>query len=366
MKIAVMIGTRPEIIKLSRILFELDKYTELIIIHTGQNYNFTLNEIFFNEMEIRTPDYFLSVVGKNLGETIGNIISKSYDILQKINPDALLIYGDTNSCLSAYSAKRLKIPIFHMEAGNRCHNKQVPEEINRKIIDHISDINMVHSEHARHYLISEGIDPQLIIKTGSPMKEVLTYYNDRIKNSDILTKLNLTEKEYFVLSTHREENVDNEKNLLTLFDSINKVAEHYNRRIIFSCHPRTQKKINEIKLNLLIEIMEPIGFFDYCKLQQNALCVLSDSGTITEESTILGFPAIMLRKEHERPEGEGNIIMSGLESENIIDSINISVNQKLPKSINDYNVDNVSQQVVKIIVSYTEYINRVVWKKDVQ
>jgi len=373
MKVLTIIGTRPEIIKLALTIQELDKYVDQVLVHTGQNYDYELNEIFFKELGIRKPDYFLDAVGENVAQTIGNIISKSDEVMEREKPDAVLIYGDTNSCLSVISAKRRQIPIFHMEAGNRCFDQRVPEEINRKIVDHTSDINMTLTEHARRYLIVEGIRPETIIKTGSSMKEMLIKYQSKIDEAEILAKLGLSEKGYFVLSAHREENIDYPENFDNLLSSLNTIAEKYNKPIIFSTHPRTLKKIESRKnsgLNELIQIHKPFGFFDYLKLQLNSYCVISDSGTITEESSIMGFPAITIRNAHERPEGmdEGVLIMSGLEPESVILAIETTVgqfeNNKKPFSIvKDYDVDNVSKKVVKIILSYTGYVNRTVWKK---
>ena len=356
-----IVGTRPEIIKLSRVMAELDKYTNHILVHTGQNYDFELNEVFFKDLGVRKPNYFLNAVGANTAETIGNIISKSDEIFEKEKPDAILLYGDTNSCLSVISAKRRQIPIFHMEAGNRSFDQRVPEELNRKIVDHLSDINMPLTEQARDYLISEGIRPETVIKTGSCMKEILEFYNNDINSSEILNKLKLLEKNYFIVSTHREENVDYPENLISLLNSLNSVAEEYKLPIIVSTHPRTQNRINslesKVKINDLITFLKPLGFFDYIKLQLNAKCVISDSGTITEESSILSFPAIMIRAAHERPEGmdEGTVIMSGITSDRILESLKVVISQHENKStsikiINDYNVDNVSINVVRIIL----------------
>ncbi len=370
-----IVGTRPEIIKLSRVMAELDKNVEHILVHTGQNYDFELNEIFFKDLGVRKPDYFLNAVGKTTAETIGNILIKSDEIFEKINPDAVLLYGDTNSCLSVISAKRRQIPIFHMEAGNRCFDQRVPEELNRKIVDHLSDINMPLTEQARDYLIKEGIRPETIIKTGSCMKEILTFYKEKIDNCDIIERLKLKKSKYFIVSIHREENVDYPENLKKLVDSLNALAEKYNYPVIVSTHPRTQKRLddikNEINLNPLVKYIKPMGFFDYIALQINACCVISDSGTITEESSILNFPAIMIRMAHERPEGmdEGTVIMSGIERNRVLEAVNIMVEQNNQKSntiriINDYNVDNVSIKVVRIILSYIDFVNRTVWKKD--
>jgi len=368
MKVMTIVGTRPEIIKLSTVIPELDKYTEHILVHTGQNYDYELNEIFFEGMGIRKPDIFMNAAGENPAETIGNVIKISDELFKEHKPDALLIYGDTNSCLAVISAKRNKIPVFHMEAGNRCFDQRVPEEINRKIVDHLSDINMTITEHARRYLLREGIAPETVIKIGSSMKEVLEKNKGSIENSKVLEELGLKPKEYFVLSAHREENLDNSKNLNALVDSINAVAQKYNFPIIFSTHPRTQKKIDagDIKFNPLVRIMKPLGFADYIKLQQNAFCVISDSGTITEESSLLGFPAITVRQAHERPEGmdEGTVIMSGLEKESVLDSINVVTSQNIRmRVVDDYNNDILAAKVVRIILSYTGYINRIVWKR---
>ena len=370
-KIMTIVGTRPEIIKLSRVIAELEKYTEHILVHSGQNYDYELNEVFFQDMGIKKPDYFLNAAAENAAETIANVISKSDKILDEVKPDALLLYGDTNSCLSVISAKRRKIPIFHMEAGNRCFDQRVPEEINRKIVDQLSDINMTLTEHARRYLIDEGIRPETIIKVGSSMLEVLNYHKQDIENSNILEKLQLQKKDFFIVSVHREENVDSEQNFNDLLDSLNKIAQTYNKRVIVSTHPRTRKKLETLEerdFSPLIEFMRPLGFFDYIALQQNSYCAVSDSGTITEESSLLQFPAITIRQAHERPEGmdEGTLIMSGLKSDDIINAIDIVVEQSKETPMNivrDYDTDNVSKKVVRIIVSYIDYINRTVWKK---
>lgn len=375
LKVMTIVGTRPEIIKLSRVMAELDKYTEHIIVHTGQNFDYELNEIFFQELHIRKPDYFLNAAGKNTAETITNVILKSDQLMEQIKPDALLLYGDTNSCLSVISAKKRKIPIFHMEAGNRCFDQRVPEEINRKIVDHLSDINMPLSEHARRYLIAEGLRPETVIKTGSPMTEVLLYHLPEIEKNNILEKEGLKKGEYFIVSTHREENVDSEQNFSDLLNSLQAVVDKYQKKVIVSTHPRTRKKLETIGFvnkNPMIEFMKPFGFPEYIKLQQNAFCVISDSGTITEESSILHFPAITIRQAHERPEGmdEGTLIMTGLNSDRIVDSIEIVTSQHTEKgnsihSIPDYAADNVSKKVVRIILSYTDYINRTVWHKKI-
>lgn len=373
LKVVTIVGTRPEIIKLSRVIGELDLHMEHVLVHTGQNFDYELNEIFFQQLEVRKPDYFLEAAADTAARTIGNVIAKTDELLTQIQPDALLVLGDTNSCLAVIAAKRLKIPVFHMEAGNRCFDQRVPEETNRKIIDHISDINIVFSEHARSYLLAEGIRPETVIKTGSPIKEVLDYYLPKIEASDVLTRLGLEQKGYFVVSAHREENVDDERNFLDLLESLNAIACRYGKPVIVSTHPRTRKRLETLDtshLNALIRFLKPLGFFDYVKLQKNAFCVVSDSGTITEESTILCFPAITIRQAHERPEGmdETTVIMSGLNSENVLDSIEIATyhyadNVRPFKLVSDYDVDNVSKKVLRIILSYTDYINRTVWFK---
>lgn len=372
-KVMTIVGTRPEIIKLSRVIAELEKYTDHILVHSGQNYDYELSEVFFQEMGIRKPDFFLNAAGENAAETIGNVIIKSDELLAKVNPDAVLLYGDTNSCLSVISAKRRKVPVFHMEAGNRCFDQRVPEEINRKIVDQLSDINMTLTEHARRYLIAEGIRPETIIKTGSSMLEVLSHHKSQIDDSDILRRLGLEKKEFFIVSAHREENVDSEQNFNDLLASLNKIAETYRKRIIVSTHPRTRKKLETVDAKAfspLVELMKPLGFFDYIALQKNAYCAISDSGTITEESSILNFPAITIRQAHERPEGmdEGTLIMSGLKSDDILSAIDIVTSQWRENSnaihrVDDYGSDNVSKKVVRIIISYISYINRTVWKE---
>ena len=368
-----IVGTRPEIIKLSRVIHELDQHTRHILVHTGQNYDYELNQIFFQQLEIRKPDHFLDAAVENVGETIGNVIARSYEVMANEEPDALLLLGDTNSCLSAISAKRHKIPVFHMEAGNRCFDERVPEEINRRIVDHISDINMPYTEHARRYLLAEGIRPETIIKTGSPMKEILEHYLPQIEASDALTQMKLEPEKYFLVSAHREENVDNELNFKDLLESLNAIAEKYGIPIIVSTHPRTRKRLKGLgaeNMNGRIRFLKALGFFEYVKLEMNAFCVISDSGTITEESSILNFPAVTIRQAHERPEGmdEGTLIMCGLKAERIIESIEIvtsqcSRNSRYFKLVQDYDVDNISKKVLRILMSYTDYVNRVVWQK---
>ena len=365
MKVMTIVGTRPEIIKLACVIPELDKYTEHILVHTGQNYDYELNEIFFDGMGIRKPDVFMNAAGGDAAETIGNVIIKSDELIKEHKPDAVLLYGDTNSCLSVISAKRNKVPVFHMEAGNRCFDQRVPEEINRKVVDHLSDINMTITEHARRYLVAEGIPAETVIKIGSSMKEVLAKNKTSIDDSQVLSQLGLQEKEYFVLSAHREENIDSEENFNGLIESINAICETYDYPIIFSIHPRTQKLIdkNNIKLPEQVKMMKPLSFADYNKLQQNAYCVISDSGTITEEASLLGFPAITVRQAHERPEGmdEGTLVMTGLDKETILDAIKVVTSETMG-IVKDYDADKVSQKVVRIILSYTDYVNRTVWR----
>jgi len=370
--VLTLVGTRPEIIKLSQVIAELDRQARHVLVHSGQNYDYELNEIFFNELGIRKPDHFLNAVGESVAQTIGNVIARLDEVLEMEKPDAFLLLGDTNSCLGVIAAKRRKIPIFHMEAGNRCFDQRVPEEINRKIVDHASDINLTYTEHARRYLLAEGLKPETVIKTGSPMKEVLAAYKDKITGSDVLQRFELTGGCYFVVSAHREENIDSPSNFTALLDSINSIAEHYSLPVIFSTHPRTRKKLEEtpnLSTHSLVRFLKPLGFPDYVKLQSEARCVISDSGTITEESSILGFPAITIRQTHERPEGmdEGTLIMSGLKREAVLQAIDTITSQteeaSRPRIVGDYDVDNVSRKVVRIILSYIEYVNRTVWFK---
>lgn len=371
-KVMTIVGTRPEIIKLSEVIKELDKNTDHVLVHTGQNYDYELNELFFEQLDIRRPDYFLEAVKGTASETIGDIIAKADSIIDKIKPDAILIYGDTNSCLSVLPAKKRKVPIFHMEAGNRCFDQRVPEEVNRKIVDHLSDINMPLSEHARQYLISEGIKPETIIKTGSPMLEVLNANMEKILKSDILKKEELKAGEYILMSIHREENVDSKQNFDDLLETIEEISIKYKKSIIISTHPRTRKKLEEIgyqNKNNLIRFSKPYGFHEYNHLQLKAFCVISDSGTIAEEGSLMNLPAITIRQAHERPEGmdEGTLIMSGLKKDRVIEAIEIVTKQhskdRVMKIVKDYDVDNVSKKVLRIILSYTDYINRTVWHK---
>jgi UDP-N-acetylglucosamine 2-epimerase (non-hydrolysing) len=372
LKVMTILGTRPEIIRLSRVMAALDKYLTQVIVHTGQNYDYELNQVFFDDLEIRKPDYFLEAAGKSACETVGMIIAKIDKVLCEVQPDALLVLGDTNSCLAAYPAKRRKIPVFHMEAGNRCFDQRVPEEINRKIVDHISDINMPYSAISRDYLLREAIPPDRVIKTGSPMYEVLHHYMPKITASDVLTRLELTPEQFFVVSAHREENIDASEQFTKLVNVFNQLAEMHGQRIIVSTHPRTRNCIEGqgVKLNSLVELMKPLGFCDYVNLQIHARAVLSDSGTITEESSILNFPAVNIRNAHERPEGmeEGAVMMTGLEFNRIYEALKILENQKRGEQrslemIGDYKVPNVSEKIVRIILSYTDYVNRFVWHK---
>jgi len=374
LKVITVVGTRPEIIRLSRVIPEMDKYFDHKLIHTGQNFDYELNEIFFKQLKLRKPDIFLESAGSSSAETIGNVISKIDKTILQLKPNAILILGDTNSCMSAIAAKRRKVPIFHMEAGNRCFDERVPEEIIRKIIDHTADINLPYSDIARNFLIAEGIPPERIIKTGSPMKEILDFYSEEIISSSIIEKLDLTEYKYFLVSAHREENVDSENNLKKLIKTLNSIYEIYKLPIIVSTHPRTRKMLEKIDIetskNTDIKFMKPFGFLDYIKLQLKSYCVLSDSGTITEESSILNFPALNLREAHERPEGfeETSVMMVGLNPMRILSALEILKDQKRGDErdlqlVKDYDIGNLSKKIVRIIESYTDYVNRVVWKK---
>jgi UDP-N-acetyl-L-fucosamine synthase len=372
MRVITVVGTRPEIIRLSRTISKLDDFCEHILVHTGQNYDYELNEIFFKDLGVRKPDYFLNAAGKNAAETIGKVIIEVDNILDQVKPEAMLILGDTNSCLAVIPAKRRKIPIFHMEAGNRCFDQRVPEEINRKIIDHTADINLTYSTIAREYLLREGLQPDMVIKTGSPMNEVLFHHIDDIEKSNILRKLNLIEGKYFVVSAHREENIDSEINFEKLVDVLNNIAKKYNFPVIVSTHPRTQSRINEskVKFHKQVQLLKPLGFIDYNKLQLSSKVVLSDSGTVSEESSILNFPALNIREAHERPEAmeEASVMMVGLELERIFQAITLldkqpKGNKRLLRQVSDYSMSNVSSKVIRIIYSYTDYVNRVVWRK---
>lgn len=371
LKVMTIVGTRPEIIRLSEIIKKFDRYFNHILVHTGQNYDYSLNQQFFDELGLRNPDFYLNAVGANLGETMGNMIAKSYDLLVAEKPDALLILGDTNSALSAISAKRLHIPIFHMEAGNRCFDENLPEEINRRIVDHISDVNLPYTEHARRYLLSEGVRKEHIYVTGSPITEVLTKNLDNIQKSDVLERLGLEPQKYFILSSHREENIDNEENFFSLMNAINTLAETYKMPIIYSVHPRSQKMIAKrgFEFNPLVRKMEPFGFFDYNKLQKNAFCVISDSGTVPEEASIMNFPAISIRTSTERPESldKGNIVIGGITGKEILQAVQLTRDMYTGGEeiiqVPDYTDTNISSKVVKIIQSYTGIVNHVIWRK---
>lgn len=371
LKLMTIIGTRPEIIRLSAVIKCADKYFDHVLVHTGQNWDYALNEVFFKDLGLREPNYYLDSVGKDLGETMGNIIAKAYDIMQKEKPDAVLLLGDTNSALSAISAKRLKIPIFHMEAGNRCWDWNVSEMINRKIVDHISDINLPYTEHSRRYLLSEGIDGKTIFVTGSPMREVLRDHEEEIEKSDVLEKLGLEKNKYILLSSHREENIDNEENFMSLMSAINDIAEKYQMPVIYSTHPRSQKFIDKrnFKFHPLVKNLKPFGFIDYNKLQKNAYCVLSDSGTLSEESAMLGFAGVLIRTSTERPEvlDKGTVVIGGITDKTVEQALELAVSMRDNKEevvmAEDYADTNVSVKVVKIIQSYTDIVNRTVWGK---
>jgi UDP-N-acetylglucosamine 2-epimerase (non-hydrolysing) len=371
LKVMTVAGTRPEIIRLSRVLAKLDRYTDHVLVHTGQNYDYELNQIFFDELGLRAPDHFLNAVGSTVAETIGNIIARIDPLLDSVKPDALLVLGDTNSCLAVIAAKRRKIPIFHMEAGNRCFDQRVPEESNRKVVDHLADINLPYSDIAREYLLREGLPPDRVVKTGSPMGEVLAYYRPQIEASDILSRLSLEAEHYFVVSCHREENVDAPEQLGKLAAVLNGLAERYQERIIVSTHPRTRKRLSEVGIvfHSCVELMKPLGFPDYVCLQMNARVVLSDSGTISEESSILNFPALNIREAHERPEAmeEASVMLVGLDPERVFQALSILRGQargkpRLLHPVADYSHPNVSDKVLRLIVSYTDYVNRVVWR----
>ncbi|MCC3345960.1 non-hydrolyzing UDP-N-acetylglucosamine 2-epimerase [Psychrobacter sanguinis] len=372
LKLMTVVGTRPEIIRLSRVMQACDKYFDHILVHTGQNYDYELNEIFFNDLGIRRPDHFLNAAGATGAETIGNVIIGVDKILNEVQPEALLVLGDTNSCMAVLPAKRRKIPTFHMEAGNRCFDMRVPEEINRRIVDHTADINLTYSTIARDYLLAEGLSADLVIKTGSPMFEVLNHYKAKIEASNILNTLGLTENKYFIVSAHREENINSDQNFLDLVDMLNAVADKYQYPVIVSTHPRTRNRIEElnIEFNPLVQLLKPLGFSDYNKLQLSAKAALSDSGTINEESSILNFPALNLRQAHERPEGmeEASVMMVGLKADRILQGLEILEHQlrgteRTLRIVEDYSMPNVSEKVARIILSYTDYVNRVVWKK---
>lgn len=372
LKLMTILGTRPEIIKMSAIIKKSDKYFDHILVHTGQNYDYSLNEVFFEDLGLRKPDYYLAVVGENLGETMGNVLSKSYEILNKIQPDAIIVLGDTNSCLSVISAKRLKIPIFHMEAGNRCKDENLPEEVIRRIVDVTSDINLCYSEHARRYIIESGVKSEYTFVVGSPMAEVLKGCSNQIKGSKILNNLGLNVRKYILLSAHREENIDIENNFYSLMNSINTMAEVFNMPVIYSCHPRSRKNIEKsgFKFHNKVLLCDPFGFFDYNQLQKNAYCVVSDSGTLPEESSYFNFPAVSIRTSTERPEAveKGVFTIGSITSEQILQAVNLTVemheNGENSSDVADYSDDNVSLRVIKLIQSYTGIINKMIWKKN--
>ncbi|QWC95536.1 UDP-N-acetylglucosamine 2-epimerase (non-hydrolyzing) [Polynucleobacter paneuropaeus] len=374
-KVMTIVGTRPELIKMSRVIAEFDGNLNHILVHTGQNYDYELNQLFFDDLGLRKPDYFLEAVGETPAQTIGRVIEGVDKVLQKENPDAVMLYGDTNSCMAVIAAKRRKIPVFHMEAGNRCFDERVPEELNRKVLDHLSDINLVLTEHARRYLIAEGIAPEKIIKTGSHMREVLNFYMPKILKSEVLASVNLRPNEYFIVSAHREENVDSDTNLEDLIDTLNGLAKKYDMPIIVSTHPRTRKRLDNLNLSEIdgrIQFLKPFGFCDYIKLQMEALCVISDSGTITEEGSLLNLPAITIRNAHERPEGMdvGTLIMSGLKRDRVLDAVHVIISQhnkniRVMAPVADYETQYVSKQLLRIVLSYIDYINRTVWSKTV-
>ncbi len=373
LKVMTIVGTRPELIKMSRVMAELDTHTKHVLVHTGQNYDYELNQVFFDELDIRKPDHFLNAVGDTATQTIGQVIIKADSVLNQESPDAVLFYGDTNSCLAVIAAKRHKIPVFHMEAGNRCFDQRVPEELNRKVLDHLSDINLVLSEHARRYLVAEGVRPETIIKTGSHMREVLDFYMPKIVGSDVLVRLSLEAGKYFLVSAHREENVDVPENLRDLLGTLNALAESYGLPVLVSTHPRTRKRLDALDagpLNRLVRFAKPFGFFDYNKLQMGAACVVSDSGTITEEASLLNLPAVTIRNAHERPEGMdvGTLIMAGLKQERVLDAVRIVLaqhdrNARTMRPVKDYEAGPVSKQILRIVLSYTDYVNRTVWRK---
>jgi len=373
LKVMTIVGTRPELIKMSRVIAEFDRYTHHVLVHTGQNYDYELNQVFFEDLDIRKPDYFLEAVGENAAQTIGRVIEKSDEIMAKELPEAVLLYGDTNSCLAVIAAKRRKIPVFHMEAGNRCFDQRVPEELNRKVLDHLSDINLVLTEHARRYLIAEGIRPETIIKTGSHMREVLDHYMTKILQSNVLIRMNLEPNKFFIVSAHREENIDSPENMINMVQTLNALADAYQIPVIVSTHPRTKKRLDSMELgnlNPLIQFLKPFGFCDYIKLQMEALCVISDSGTISEEASLLNLPAITIRNAHERPEGMdvGTLIMSGLKKDRVLDAVKVIISQhnktnRVVSYVEDYEGGLVSKKILRIVMSYIDYINRTVWSK---
>jgi len=372
-KVMTIVGTRPELIKMSRVIAEFDRHTQHILVHTGQNYDYELNQVFFEDLDIRKPDHFLAAVGENAAQTIARVIEKSDEVMEKEKPEAVMLYGDTNSCLAVIAAKRRKIPVFHMEAGNRCFDQRVPEELNRKVLDHLSDINMVLTEHARRYLIAEGIRPETIIKTGSHMREVLDCYRPKIEASDVISRLGLEEGAFFLVSAHREENVDLLESLNDLLETLEALVAKYGFPVIVSTHPRTRKRLEELgrsPLDSRIVFLKPFGFLDYIRLQMGAFCILSDSGTITEEASLLNLPAVTLRNAHERPEGMdvGTLIMSGLKKSRVLDAVDVVTSQyskehRVMEPVPDYEALSVSKQIVRVVLSYVDYVNQTVWKK---
>lgn len=373
LKVMTIVGTRPELIKMSRVIAEFDQHTHHILVHTGQNYDYELNQLFFEDLGIRKPDHFLEAVGDNAAQTIARVIEKSDAVMDKEQPHAVMLYGDTNSCLAVIAAKRRKIPVFHMEAGNRCFDQRVPEELNRKVLDHLSDINLVLTEHARRYLIAEGVRPETIIKTGSHMREVLDFYMPKIESSDVIQRMGLEPNKFFIVSAHREENIDSPANMENMLETLNALAETYNYPVIVSTHPRTKKRLDSMELgqlNSLIQFLKPFGFCDYIKLQLESLCVVSDSGTISEEGSLLNLPAITIRNAHERPEGMdvGTLIMSGLKKDRVLDAVRVIIaqhdkNKRVMDRVEDYEGGPVSKQLLRVVMSYVDYVNRTVWSK---
>jgi len=374
LKVMTVVGTRPELIKMSRVIAEFDRHTNHVLVHTGQNFDYELNQIFFDELGIRKPDYFLEAVGNSAAQTIARVIERADEVFEKEKPEALLLYGDTNSCLCVIAAKRRKIPVFHMEAGNRCFDQRVPEELNRKVVDHLSDINLVLTEHARRYLLAEGIPADRIIKSGSHMQEVLEYFMPKIQSSSILSSLDLKAHTYFLVSAHREENVDTPANLQDLLDTLQALVKEYEMPVIVSTHPRTRQRLEQLDVKGLdprIHFLKPFGFFDYIKLQMEARCILSDSGTITEEASLLNLPAVTIRNAHERPEGmdESTVIMCGLKSERVLEAVRVALahwgkGEPTFKTVKDYDAGPVSKKVLRVVMSYIDFVNRTVWAKN--
>jgi len=374
LKVMTMVGTRPEVIKMCRVIAEFDKQFDHVLVHTGQNYDYELNQVFFDDLEVRKPDHFLSVAGESPAKTIANVISAADEILEKEMPDAIMLYGDTNTCMAVIAAKRRRIPVFHMEAGNRCFDQRVPEELNRKVLDHLSDINLVLTEHARRYLIAEGIRPETILKTGSHMHEVLEHYGEKIEKSNILETLKLEEGKYFIVSAHREENIDDPVNLDNMIESLRQLHATYGFPIVVSTHPRTRKRLDELDVSLEgVQFLPPFGFFDYISLQKSAACVVSDSGTIAEEGSLLDIPAVTIRNAHERPEGmdEGTVVMSGLRADRVLESVALVMAQedktkRVIPVVSDYEGGPVSKQLARIVQSYTDYVKRTVWHENIR